>query len=91
MTRIIDMTNGNQTNIKEILFCEQKKKLSFYKSVLPINANCVPLKNISEGLPSNSMAVIKLVVKLRLTGNNFISEPCKKSADEFDDDLLKNP
>lgn len=58
---------------------------------LPIRANCVPLKNISAGLPSNSIAVIKLVVKLNVTGNKLISVPCKKSDDEFDDDLLKNP
>lgn len=36
------------------------------------------------------MAVIKLVVKLRLTGNSFISDPCKKSSDVADD-LPKNP
>lgn len=51
---------------------------------------CVPLKNISDGLPSNSMAVIKLVVKLRLTGKSCMPEPRRKSS-EFVEALSKKP
>ena len=59
---------------------------------ITIRENCVPLKNISDGFPNSSMAVIKLVVKLKLTGNSCISDPRKKSADEEDDDdLWKKP